>query len=87
VNKGSTRWCLRKRDPHHHNAGVQSPRFRSHRISAAVKEGSADCISVDEVAAALKNMKRHKAPGFLGASIRNNTSHKGYWSTVDIGFV
>jgi len=35
-----------------------------HRISAGVKEGAADCI--DEVAAALKKMKRHKAPGLSG---------------------
>ena len=37
-----------------------------HRISATVKEGPADCIRIDEVAAALKKMKRHKAPGFSG---------------------
>jgi len=30
---------------------------------AGVKEGPADCIRIDEVAAALKKMKRHKAPG------------------------
>jgi len=35
-----------------------------HTISAGVKEGPADCIRIDEVAAALKKMKRHKAPGF-----------------------
>jgi len=29
-------------------------------------EGPADCIRIDEVAAALKKMKRHKAPGLLG---------------------
>jgi len=34
----------------------------NHRILAGVKEGPADCIRIDEVAAALK-MKRHKAPG------------------------
>jgi len=28
-----------------------------HRISAAVKEGPADCIRIDEVAASLKKMK------------------------------
>jgi len=32
-----------------------------HGIEATVKEGSADCIRIDEVAAALKKMKRHKA--------------------------
>jgi len=37
-----------------------------HRISATVKEGSADCSSIDEVAAALKTMKRHKTPGLTG---------------------
>ena len=34
-----------------------------HSISATVKEGLADCIRIDEVAAALKKMKRYKAPG------------------------
>jgi len=29
-----------------------------HRISPGVKEGPADCIRIDEVAAALKKMKR-----------------------------
>jgi len=33
-----------------------------HRISARVKEGPADCIRIDEVAAALKKMKRCEAP-------------------------
>jgi len=37
-----------------------------HRISAGVKEGPADCIRIDEVAAALQKMKRHKAPGLSG---------------------
>ena len=37
-----------------------------HRISAGVK-GPADCIRIDEVAAALKKkMKRHKASGLSG---------------------
>jgi len=36
-----------------------------HGISAEVK-GPADCIRIGEVAAALKNMKRHKAPGLSG---------------------
>jgi len=36
---------------------------RDHRIEATVKEGPADSIKVDEVSAALKKMKRHKAPG------------------------
>ena len=34
-----------------------------HRISAENKVGPADCIRIDAVAAALKKMKRHKAPG------------------------
>jgi len=37
-----------------------------HRIEATVKEGPADCIRIDEVAAALKKMKRHKAPDMSG---------------------
>jgi len=37
-----------------------------HRISATVKEGLADCIRIDEFAAALKKMKRYKAPGLSG---------------------
>ena len=38
----------------------------NHKISAGVKEGPTDCIRIDEVAAALKKMKRHKAPGLSG---------------------
>ena len=34
-----------------------------HKISTEVKEGPADCIRMAEVRAALKEMKRHKAPG------------------------
>jgi len=37
-----------------------------HRISAGVKEEPADCIRINEVSAALKKMKRHKAPGLSG---------------------
>jgi len=37
-----------------------------HRILAGVNEGPADCIRIDEVAAALKKMKRRKAPGLSG---------------------
>jgi len=37
-----------------------------HRISAGVKEGPADCIRIDEDSAALKKMKRHKAPALSG---------------------
>jgi len=34
-----------------------------HKISAGVKEGPADCITISEVTAVLKKMKRHEAPG------------------------
>jgi len=37
-----------------------------HGISAEVTEGPADCIRIGEVAAALKKMKRYKAPGLSG---------------------
>jgi len=37
-----------------------------HKMSAVVKEGPADCIRMDDVRAALKKMKRHKAPGLSG---------------------
>jgi len=37
-----------------------------HKISAEVKEGPADCIRMDEVRAALKKMRRHKATGLSG---------------------
>jgi len=37
-----------------------------HKLSADVKEGPADCIRMDEVRAALKEIKRHKAPGLSG---------------------
>ena len=37
-----------------------------HSVSTTVKEGPADCIRMDEVAAALKKMKKHKAPGLSG---------------------
>ena len=37
-----------------------------HGILAEVKEGPADFIRIDEVVAALKKMKRHKAPGLPG---------------------
>jgi len=39
-----------------------------HGISAEVKEGPADCMRIGEVIAALKKMKRHKAPGLSGLS-------------------
>ena len=37
-----------------------------HKLSAEVKEEPADCIRTDEVRAALKEMKKHKAPGLSG---------------------
>jgi len=40
----------------------------NHGISAEVKEGPADCIRISEVVAALKKMKRYKAPGLSGLS-------------------
>jgi len=58
-----------------------------HRISAVVKEGPADCIKIGEVAAALKKMKRHKAPGLSRVNSRNDTSHRRYWNSVVIGFM
>ena len=52
-----------------------------HRIEATVKEGPAGCIRMDEVAAALKKMKRHKAPGMSGLVAEL------IQSTGDIGFM
>jgi len=42
-----------------------------HSISAGAKEGQPDCIRINEVAATLKKMKKHEAPGLsgLGAEI------------------
>jgi len=58
-----------------------------HRIEATVKEGPADCIRVDEVASALKKMKRYKAPGMSGlvAEMIQSTGIlelTGYWICV-----
>jgi len=61
-----------------------------HRISATVKEGPADCIRIDEVAAALKKMKRHKAPGLSGlvAEMIQTTGDIGtQWILVDTGLM
>ena len=44
-----------------------------HSISTTVKEGPADCIRIDEVAAALKKMKKHKAPGLSGLAAEMKT--------------
>ena len=48
-----------------------------HRILAGVKEGPADCTRINEVADALKKMKR-QSPRFVRASSRNDTSRRGY---------
>ena len=39
----------------------------NHRIQDGVKERPADCIRIDQVAAALKKLKRHKAPSLSGS--------------------
>jgi len=57
-----------------------------HRISAGLKEGSADCIRIDEVAAALRKMKR-QSPRLVRSNSRNDTSHRGYSNSVAIGFM
>jgi len=56
-----------------------------HRLSGRVKEEPADCIRINEVAAALIKMKR-QSPRLIKASSRNDTSHRGYWNSVDTGF-
>jgi len=58
----------------------------NHRISAGVKEGPVDCIRIDKALTALKKMKRQSSR-FVRASSRNDTSHRGYWNSVDIGFM
>jgi len=45
-----------------------------HRISAGDKEGPADCIRINEIAAAFKKMKR-QSPKLIRATSRNDTSH------------
>jgi len=57
-----------------------------YRILAGVKEGPADCIRIDEVAAALKKMKG-QSPRLVRVRCRNGTSHRGYWNSWDIGFM
>jgi len=49
------------------------------QILATVKEEPAECIRIDEVAAALKQMKRYKAPGLSGLVAEMTQS------TVDTG--
>jgi len=58
-----------------------------HRILAGIKQGPADCIMIDEVAAALKKDEKTYSPGFVRACSRNDTSQRGYWNPVDIGFM
>jgi len=41
-----------------------------HRILAGVKEGLADCIRIDEAAAAVKNMKRQRFEGLVAEMIQ-----------------
>jgi len=58
-----------------------------HGISAEVKEGPVDCIRISEVAAALKKMKRHKAPSLSGLTaeiykLQNVLELSGYWIYV-----
>jgi len=57
-----------------------------HRISAGVKEGPADCIRMDDVAAALKKMET-QSTRFVRPSSRNDTIHRGHWNSMDIGFI
>ena len=49
-----------------------------HKISARVTEGPADCVRINEVAAALKRMKRHKAPGLSGL-VAEMIQPQGIW--------
>ena len=58
-----------------------------HRMSAGVKEGPAYCIKTSEVTAALKRMKKHKAPGLseLTAEMMQAAGTlelSGYWTYV-----
>jgi len=57
-----------------------------HRIAAVVNEGPADCIRIDEVAAALKKMTRHKAPGLSGliAEMLQSTGEIGTQWILDL---
>ena len=55
-----------------------------HRISAGVKKGPADCIRIEEVAAALKKMTSRKAPGFSGLAAE---MIQAMGNSVNIGFM
>jgi len=60
-----------------------------HRMSAGVKEGPADCIRIDEVAVALKKMKRYKALGLsaLVAEMILATRDIGTQWILDLSFM
>jgi len=58
-----------------------------HGISGEVKEGPADRIRIGEVAAALKTMKRHKAPGLSGLTAEMIQATEGIGTQVVIGFM
>jgi len=45
-----------------HGKAMNEENECDHRIEATVKEGPADCMRMDEVAAAFKKMKRNKPP-------------------------
>jgi len=57
-----------------------------HRISVGIKEGPADCIRINEVAAALKKIKRQSLR-LVRASSRNDTTHRRCWNSMAIGFM
>ena len=59
---------------------------RDRKISAEVKEGPTDCISMDEVRAVMKKMKRHKAPGLSGL-VTEMIQATGDWNPVDFRFM
>jgi len=55
-------------------------------IIGLVREGPADCITISEVAAALKKMKRQSLR-FVEASSSKSCKSQGILELVDIGFV
>ena len=57
-----------------------------HGISAEVKEGTADCIRIGEVVAALKMMKRRKVSGLSGLTAEMIQATEGI-GTLVIGFM
>jgi len=58
-----------------------------HSISDTLKKGPGDCISIDKVAAALKKMNKHKAPGLSGLVAEMIQTTGGYWNSVDTGLM